>query len=76
VAAYPKDDPSSSTHYDWMTLHAARDTGGQYSPLDTAACVNNMAVKNETPTPGFSCSLLISKASLCLDSLLVLSLVL
>ena len=26
-------------------LGGARDMGGQYSPLDTAACVNNMAVE-------------------------------
>lgn len=46
IVAYDKDDPanSASSHYDLMTLHAAKHTGGQYSPLDTAACVNNMAV--------------------------------
>jgi tetratricopeptide (TPR) repeat protein len=36
---------AAGTHYDVFALHAARDTGGQYSPLDTAACVNNMVRK-------------------------------
>ena len=36
---------NESGQYDVVSLHSARETGGQYSPLDTAACVNNMAVE-------------------------------